>query len=306
MSIKTFVLCNPLANQGNAKKIIDVLRPLTSGDQTITWHETQYYQHSLELTAQAIQEQAQRIVAIGGDGTIHEVVNGLMRVDSARRPSLGIVPVGSGNDFAKALAIPANPQAALQTALGTAARPIDIGLIQDETGRSEYWTNSLGIGFDAIVNIRSRQVTYARGFGIYLIAALQTILYNHNPIFVQAEEDGRIWQDRLIMMVIGNGRREGGAFWIAPEAHLNDGLLDYATVQRISRLQMLLTIPHFMRGTHTSLKYISTGRFKRLQLTANLPLRIHTDGEIYAGMDSRLQKIVIESVPGAVQIALSA
>ncbi len=295
------VISNCHANQGKACEIDAALRPLAVRHPEIVWMETQYHGHAVELAKEAGAQGFTSVVAMGGDGTVHQVVNGLMHFPPEHRPSLGIIPAGSGNDFAESLRIPAQPEAAFYLALNGGRRAVDIARISSPDDRQEYWTNTLGIGFDAIVNIRSRAIRYARGFWVYFLAALQTILFHHKPMRLQAVEDGRDWEKHLLMLVICNGRREGGAFLVAPQARQDDGLLDYLAVKSISRPMMLYTIPFVMNGTHARLKHTQHGRFARLELHSDRPLTIHTDGEIYAGLDSQLYGAVIEVIPSAVR-----
>src|SRR4030095_8683686 len=167
--------------------------------------------------------------------TVHEVVNGLMQVPEKQRPVLGVVPVGSGNDFAHAIGVPAQSDHALAHALQGAASPIDLGLMTDENGRKEYFDNTLGIGFDAVVTIRSHRLPILRGFLMYLTAVIQTIILDHNPMAMQIETDDQKLEQSVIYLVICNGPREGGGFLIAPEAKIDDGLFHYAMITNVRR-----------------------------------------------------------------------
>lgn len=306
MSAETTVICNLLANQGAAGAIAERLRPLAEAQGTMDWHNTAYHRHAIELAQQAAAAGRSKVIAIGGDGTVHEVVNGLMSVPADRRPALGIIPTGSGNDFSHSLGIPRDAQAAWTLALTGSLRPVDVGHIRDDQGHSEYWTNTLGIGFDALVNIRSRGIRIVRGFGIYFLSALQTILFNHVPMQAKVVEDDRSWQKDLLMLVVCNGQREGGVFQVAPQARQDDGWLDYLAIGSISKAMMVYTIPFMMNGTHSRLKYASHGRFARMEFASNHPLHIHSDGEIYAGMDSRIHAVTITAVGNAIRVALPA
>ncbi|MGB9799869.1 MAG: diacylglycerol/lipid kinase family protein [Thermanaerothrix sp.] len=295
-------ICNPKANYGRAASLAAQLRPLVTNHYGAEWRETAYYQHAIKLAQEAAAEGVERIIAMGGDGTVHEVVNGLMALPPEERPAVGIVPVGSGNDFAASLGISPRPLEALQQALEGRPCPTDIARIYDDRGHSEYWTNTLGIGFDAVVNIRTRQVRGAlRGLGVYLVAALQTILLNHQPYHLRLETDGQVWEEELLMLTLCNGRRQGGMFWMAPQGSPTDGQIDYVGVRTISRPKMLYTLPFFIRGKHDHLPYTCHGAFRHLILEADRPLYIHTDGEIYAGFDSTIRRLSVESIPGAIR-----
>lgn len=296
------VICNPLANFGHAARLAQALRPWVTNHYKAEWRETEYHGHAIALAQEAVVEGAERLIAIGGDGTVHEVVNALMAFSPEERPAVGIVPVGSGNDFAAGLGISPQPQIALRQALEGVPRPTDVARIYDDRGHSEFWINTLGIGFDAVVNIRARRVRgFLRGFGIYLVAALQTILLNHQPYHMRVEEDGQVWQDDLLMLTLCNGQRQGGLFWMAPQGKSDDGLIDYVGVRTISRPRMLYTLPFFIRGKHAHLTYTRHGAFRHLILEADRPLYIHTDGEIYAGFDSSIRRLSVEAHPGAIR-----
>src|SRR5690606_27440178 len=115
--------------------------------------------HAVELARQAAEEGCDLVIAMGGDGTVHEVMNGLMQVPAEKRPVMGVVPIGSGNDFAYSIGITQKSSYALAHALKAEnVQPVDIGLMTDEHGRREYFDNTLGIGFDAVVTIRSHKL----------------------------------------------------------------------------------------------------------------------------------------------------
>ena len=127
---------------------------------------------------------------------------------------------------------------ALARALNGEPSAIDLGLMTDEHGRKEYFDNTLGIGFDAVVTIRSHRLPILRGFPMYLTAVIQTILLNHDPARMLIETDGQKWEQTNLLLAMCNGPREGGGFLVAPEARLDDGVLHYAMIRKVSRLKM--------------------------------------------------------------------
>jgi diacylglycerol kinase (ATP) len=299
---KVKLIVNPNADLGRAWRIASDLRPIVEKYGGADWSGTVYPTHATELARQAAQDGYQLVVAVGGDGTVHEVVNGLMQVPQEQRPRLGIVPLGSGNDFSSAVGINPDPFQALNQALHGQPRRIDVFKICDGNGRSEYCDNTLGIGFDATVTIRSRHVPLVRGFLVYLVAVLQTILLNHEPARLQVRTDRESWDRLMLMLVLCNGGREGGGFAISPQAKPDDGLLQYTGVYRVSRLMMLRLLPEFIRGTHERFKPVFTGQFKTLELESDRPLYIHTDGEIFAGFGVDVRRLSVELQPSALEI----
>ncbi len=305
MPDKTLVILNPNADVGHAWRRIADLRPLAEelADGRLDWAGTVYPTHATRLAMQAAEQGYGRVIAVGGDGTVHEVANGLLRLPPEARPVLGVVPLGSGNDFAHAIGLPPDPHKALEIALTAPPRPVDVMRAEDEHGRVEFVDNTLGIGFDAIVTIRSHQLPVVRGFAMYLTAVLQTIAFDlHAPHF-RLEIDGQPRESELLMLVIGNGPREGGGFLTTPAARPDDGRLNYLAVGRIPRLGMLGLVTKVMHGTHGSHPAVEMGDFRTLTLEADRPLQIHMDGEIFADFDTHVHHLKVEVVPQALRVA---
>lgn len=302
MPRKARLILNPMADMGHAWKIAEDLRPIVAEHGAADWSGTVYPGHATELARAAGEQGYEMVIAVGGDGTVHEVINGLMQVDPARRPLLGVVPAGSGNDFAHAVGVPLEPEAALRHALSGAPAPIDLGLLRDEHGRQEFFDNTIGIGFDAVVTIRSHKLPLLRGFLMYLTAVIQTILLNFTPMNLKIETDREQWEQLTLMLALGNGPREGGGFLVTPEALMTDGLLHYASIRKVSRAMMFRLIPEVMSGKHGRFPQVRMGTCTRMNLTSDRPLYIHLDGEIFSGFGTDHKSASIEVVPNALKI----
>jgi diacylglycerol kinase (ATP) len=296
------LISNPNADLGRAWRWASDLRPVADEFGGADWTGTVYPTHAGELAYQAGEEGYSLVVAVGGDGTVHEVINGLMRLPAEKRPRLGVVPMGSGNDFAHGLGMDPRPSFALRQVLTGKPTRIDMGVVRDNLGRTEYFDNTIGIGFDATVTIRSRNFTYLRGFIVYLLAVFQTIALNHEAPCLQVKTDQETWNEPMIMLVVCNGGREGGGFMIAPAARVEDGIFEYAAVKKVSRLRMLRLLPEFIKGTHMRFHDVQMGTLHRMELSADRPLIIHTDGEIFAGFGMNVRKLAIEILPGALEV----
>jgi diacylglycerol kinase family enzyme len=199
--------------------------------------------------------------------------------------------------------VPASPAEALRRALIADPRPTDVGWIRDDLGRQEYFDNTLGIGFDGVVNLRSHRLPLLRGFLMYFVAVVQTILLNFDPMKLHIETDTETLDAHVLMLTLCNGPREGGGFHVAPAARLDDGLLDYVLVSRLSRLMMFRLIPEFMNGTQARFPQVRLGTFRRLTLVSDRPLYIHADGEVFSGFGTRLHRLEVEVLPGALRVA---
>ncbi|MGA2820481.1 MAG: diacylglycerol kinase family protein [Anaerolineales bacterium] len=302
---KVKMIFNPQADRGGAARIESDLGHLTDELGGADWIATDYRGHAIQIAEQAGREGFDPVVAVGGDGTVHEVVNGLMRLDAERRPRLGIVPIGSGNDFAGGIGVLSNPLQALQSIFSSnRAMPFDVGFIRDDQGRLEYWVNVVGIGFDAAVNLQSRNVAWVRGFLMYLLAVIRVIIQNYDAPRMEIQLDDQTFQKELLMFTVGNGTREGGGFITTPAARFDDGVLDFATVAKVSRLMMFRLIPEVMRGTHGRFKAVTIGRLRHLRLKADRALPIHVDGETYATYEADVRGLEVGLVPAGLRLVL--
>ncbi len=300
MHRKIKIILNPMADMGNAWRVARDLRSITEEHGGIDWSGTVYPGHAIELAKQA--EGYDRVIAMGGDGTVHEAMNGLMQIPENKRPILGVVPVGSGNDFAHGINASTTPTTALKRAINGEPSTVDLGVMTDERGRREYFDNTLGIGFGATVTIRSHRLPLLRGFLMYLTAVMQTIIIDHNPITMQIETDDEKWEQKVIYLVLCNGPREGGGFLIAPDAKIDDGIFHYAMITNVSRPMMFRIVPEVMKGTHGRFKQVKMGTCKKFTLSADRPLYIHADGEIFSGPGTDLRKVSFEILPNALRV----
>ena len=300
MHKKIKIILNPMADMGNAWRVARDLRSITEEHGGIDWSGTVYPGHAIDLAKSA--EGYDLVIAMGGDGTVHEVMNGLMKIPEDKRPSLGVVPVGSGNDFAHGIGVSTKSTEALSRAINGEPSTVDLGLMIDEQGRKEYFDNTLGVGFGAIVTINSHRLPLLRGYIMYLTAIVQTIILDHNPITMQLETDTEKWDQKVIYLAICNGPREAGGLPMAPDAKMDDGIFHYAMIEDVSRLMMFRILPEVMKGTHGRFKQVKMGTFKKLTLTSDRPLYIHTDGEVFSGPGTNIRKVSFEILPNALKV----
>lgn len=299
---KTMFIVNPNADMGRAWRIAADLRPLVEEFGGAEWSGTVYPTHATELAFQAAESGCSLVIAAGGDGTVHEVVNGLMMVPAERRPRLGIVPLGSGNDFAHSIGITGSPADALRKVFTGDRKSVDLGVFDIGRAKPEYFDNTFGIGFDATVTIRSHSLSWVKGFMMYFVAVLQTIAMNLEAPMMQVTTDEESWSEKTIMLVACNGPREGGGFLVAPGSDNSDGILNYAAVRNVSRLMMLRLIPEVMNGTHGRFKQVRMGKMRRIHIQADQPVTIHADGEVISGFGTDVRTIDVEIVPGALEV----
>lgn len=296
------LIFNPLANKGHALKTVPSLQAITQNYPNTSWVTTEYPGQAAELARKAAEDGYNIIAALGGDGTVHEVVNGLMQIPKENRPHLGIVPLGSGNDFGINNGIIPDPEKAIMRVFSGLSKCVDIGYVKDDRGKIAYWDNTLGIGFDAAVTIQARKINRLQGFPMYLWAVIKTIIQHHDVAQMRIETNVETIEQDVLMIVFCNGPREGGGFHVAPDAKSDDNILDFAMIKNVSRLMMFRLIPEVMRGTHGRFRQVRLGQFKQLRLQFDRPMPIHTDGEIYADFSSNIRELSIQILNHELQI----
>jgi diacylglycerol kinase (ATP) len=279
------IILNPRSGNGNGRRVLPKIRSLLNSlrmDYDLV--QTEYAGHAIELAQQAVVEGFDAVVAAGGDGTVNEVLNGLIRANGAGNPlrPLGVLCAGRGNDFAAGVDIPADLEEACQVLSDFHLRTIDIGQVRGGLyPHGRFFGNCGGVGFDAIATIEVAKLPRLGGFISYVIAILKTIfLYFEGPT-VRVEYDGLSLTHQTLLVSIMNGQRLGTGFKMAPTAKPDDGIFDLCIAKQVSRARILTLLPHFTRGTQASQDEIITLQGANIRITAlkgSLPAQ--TDGEI--------------------------
>jgi diacylglycerol kinase (ATP) len=249
------------------------------------------------------------IVAVGGDGTAHEIVNGLVLGAQDRgewaggKPvgTLGLIPIGSGDDLAWGLGFPqVDLEAACRILLADHRRVVDLGQVTDDRERTEIFHNHLGGAFEAAVAIESTKLRGLPGMLLYLVAVARIIPQYHHPVPVTVNYGGMTSTRPMLLVSTANGGRTGRTFKMAPDARPDDGLLDLVLASTSSIARILWLLPHFMRGTHTTLtKWVTMDRISHLVAEAPGGIPVHLDGEIYNPSARHIEVIVL---PGRLQV----
>ena len=236
--------------------------------------ETEGPGHATALAAEATRNGARCIVAVGGDGAVHEVANGLLAAGSGA--SLAVVPLGSGNDFAKLLGVHRHdiPRAVARIATAVEQR-FDAGRVL-----GEYFVNTLGFGFGPAVVRTRNAMPRLTGFLSYLIPVFKTFASFRPPRF-EVRADGRVERGNMMMVEVCNGTTSGGDYRFAPDADPADGRLDVCLIRKVGLPRFLAALPRVMRGTHVGMKEVVMVRTRKLVIRApDEPLLMHLDGEL--------------------------
>jgi YegS/Rv2252/BmrU family lipid kinase len=278
----TKIILNPVAGRGRGARVEPELRRYLEAEGFgFDLVRTARRGHASELAEQAVRDGFELVVAAGGDGTAHEVVNGLMTTSGGREAgTLGIIPIGSGSDFAHTAGVPTDLRAACHRLAHGQVRVVDVGRITMPGRATRYFDNTLGIGFDGVVTVEAVKVKWLRGLALYLPVVLKTVFLSLKIPRVTIEYDGEEMALRALMVCVANGPREGGGFFVAPQAQLDDGLFDLCITREVSRLAMLGLIPHFMQGTHVGQEPVTMTRARRVTISSPDDLVAHVDGEV--------------------------
>lgn len=289
----TLLLVNPTAGRGHAARVApEALLAARSAWGDVDRVDTTGPGHAVELARHAAEGGVERILVLGGDGTLHEAANGLLGARAPQRPPIGIVPAGTGNDYAKmAGTAHCGPTEAVHRLQSGRIRWFDAG-----EAWGEYFINSVGIGFDAEV---AREVNRSRGnsgFAAYLGAVVKVIA-RFEAFEARVEAGVHSFLDRLLLLEIAIGPTVGGGFRLTPAAEPDDGLLDVCAVKRLSIPGILTKLPLAILGRHTRLKQVRMFRTNRLSVeSASGVLHAQFDGEtreVSGRMEIRLEPRVL-------------
>jgi len=305
MSPKSKIVINPIAGVGNNTKRLwtQIESILKSGGLSFDHEYTQGRGHALDIAARAVKEGYDHIVAVGGDGTIHEVANGVLSTTTDGSVTLGVISTGTGNDFIKTVGIPKDYREACGVILGSTRRVIDVGLVEF-TGKngqreSRFFVNGAGVGFDAEVADGSKRVPRFMGSTVPFVLALIKIFPFYRNKDMKLDVDGLVSNKRLLSLVVSNGSFFGGGMRIAPFASLNDGRLDVVALGDVGKLELLRVFPRVYKGTHVTHKKVSVEKARVVKVDCAKPILLQADGEILG-----YGPVAIQVIPQALLLAV--
>lgn len=292
------VIYNPEAGRGRARQLVHKLKRLRGAQ--IELRPTAAPGHGSELAIRAIEAGHDTIVAAGGDGTVHEVANGVI---AAQVPTtvFGVWPIGSANDYAFALGVnrdwPINPEHRKLMTKGQ----VDVGSLK-ANGKSAFFVNGLGLGFNSAVTLESRKIRRLRGMALYGLAFLRALCLHFvsPPLAIGLDGHEQTW--RTLALTVNLGMREGG-FLVTPHARLDDGCFDYVQAGPLSRWHALTMLPRIANGTLPNDEpLIRQGRCRTVAVRSQNPLRVHLDGELVVNIEDGVTNLRIELLPKAMWV----
>jgi YegS/Rv2252/BmrU family lipid kinase len=279
------IVLNPHAGRGRARKLAD---QLPARARALGWdvelRATTHAGHEVDLGAAAAAEKWPVVVAVGGDGTVHGVANGLLQ-DGSSETALTHVPVGTGNDFASTVGLSKahHPERNLALVLQGTSRRLDVGCVL-----GEYFLNSCGVGFGPEVVRRTAEFPRLRGFPLYLAAVVRAF-FAFGPATLTITADEHTEEGGLLMLEASLGETVGGGFRLTSDDIRPGGLFDVCVIREINRLRFLRYLISGLRGTLARLDAVTVFRTRRFEVaTPSLPLAVHLDGELRASEEPKL------------------
>lgn len=295
------VIVNPTAGGGRAARLIGWLRERLAARPDARLRITTR-PGDAERWAGEANGQHDRLIAVGGDGTVQETINGLLAQDVPA--TLGIVPVGSGNDLARSLGLPGPPDRAWRAAIGRGEAAVDAARATGAAGRARWFASAGGIGFDAqVAHAMVRRRAWQRGRVGYLVTTLAELRRFTNREVRITLDDGETLDRRALLVAVTNGAYYGGGMHIAPGARVDDGLMDLCIVGDISRLEALRQLPNLYRGRHTSHPAVEMRRTRSLRVEGDPATLVHLDGEPFGTLPIQVEmrpSVLTVAVPAAV------
>lgn len=297
---KIYFIINPHAKNGHCLKVWkQIEHELVREGIPFLAFLSEYSGHVKELAttlAKKAGEQRMIIVAVGGDGTLHEVVNGVVHYPNV---SIGFIPAGSGNDFSRGFSIPKNPLQALKTLVNTrnAKHPIvDIGKVLFVNEQEHYFINNMGAGFDGTISKQANETSIKAFFNRFSLGRLAYVyliiknVFTYRRTTIELTIDGKNYSfDSTWFITVSNQPYYGGGMKISPSASPNDGLLNVTIVHKLSKLKFLFMFVSVFWGGHVRFKEVVTFEGRSISISSSEPILVHADGELIGETPLKIQ-----------------
>jgi diacylglycerol kinase (ATP) len=293
-------IVNPEAGRGKSRKLDSLLHSLLKKKNVkFTIEKTKKAADAIEIAKESARK-FDVVVAVGGDGTANEVANGVI----GSRASLAVIATGSGNDFARMLGMGNVLEKSVDDIIAGRTERIDSGTVKLRNGGSQVshrkFINSIGIGFDAIVAYESQRIKRLKGVPLYMVSVLRS-LKRLKPHSFDVSFDGKKTREDYYLVCVGNGNREGGGFYVTPNADPQDGKFEVCTVKQVSILRALRILPTILKGRHGQFAEVDFFDTKQISVGSKMPFVVHCDGEI-VGIDN--QSAEVELIPESLNVVV--
>lgn len=306
---RTLVIVNPQSANGSTGRRWRRLEPrVREALGAVDIEHTRGRRDAERLAREAVRAGVERVVVAGGDGTLGEVTSGLLGADLGGYAEIGLLPLGTGSDFARSLGIPRDPDAALGVLRSGNARRVDAGRLTcrgpDGAPRTAYFANVASFGISALIDEIVNETTKVLGGGVsFLLGTVRAILRYRSARVTVAVDGETVADEPVVLVAAANGRFFGGGMKVAPESRLDDGLLDVVVVPDLPVRELLAKLPKIYRGTHLADSATRWQRGRVIEASAEPAgagaegVRVELDGEPLGTLPAR-----VEVLPGALAV----
>jgi diacylglycerol kinase (ATP) len=291
------VILNPYANRWVAgQRQAELEASLKKAGLDYQLLRTEYPEHAIELARKAVEAGNTPLIAVGGDGTLSEVVNGLIQATPPEQnPAgpIGFIPFGTANDLTDMLGLPRDLDLLAKAIVEGHTTTIDIGRVNGRT-----FNNNSAVGLEPVISIENIRLTWLKGVVRYMVSALIGIM--KRPTWEgEMEWDGQKYAGTLTLVSVGNSRRTGGTFYMTPNASLSDGYLDFVFANALGRRRLLQLLPKTQTGDHIHEPEVQEHRTQKLTIRTKTPTPIQADGEVF---EMGTTEVTYEILPGALKV----
>ncbi len=273
------IILNPVAARGANKRYFEDIKKIMSTTHECDAVITEYHGHAEVLAVEAVQQNVDVVIAVGGDGTVYQVINGILSQNG--NPLLGIIPAGTCNDYIKSIRIPMDIAQACNVIKAGHWDYFDAGQAGER-----YFVNAAGLGFDAQV-VKDLHKSKIKGKAAYVSTVLRQI-FRYKAQRLHITNGREYFRPDAFMLTVANGAYYGGQFRIAPEANTQDGLLNAVLVRDAKALRRLMIFPHFFKGSHVSIPEVELFNTQELEVVADSKILLQMEGELYSPADNKV------------------
>jgi diacylglycerol kinase (ATP) len=297
------VIVNPVAGASSTRRKWPIISKLLKRvGLPFDFEYTEGVGHAIELARLAASDGYRYLVAVGGDGTVNEVANGILHSTNAATTALGIVSTGTGSDFIRSVGISRDYATACSTLTSSRRLSIDVGVVEYRSkGRplERFFINAAGVGFDAaVVRETERMPKFFGGTIPYVAGMLRTLFsYRNKPVVVRVGDEAE--SHRVLNVAVANGGYMGGGMHIAPLAEVGDNLLDVVVIGDMSKLELLKEFPKVYKGTHVTLPKVRMKKGTHVTIESSEAVLVYADGELLGECPASFRV-----VPGALSIVV--
>ena len=283
-ALQVKVIVNPVAGAYSTRRKWPIIsQMLKRVGLSFDFQYTEGVGHAIELARAAASDGYQFLVAVGGDGTVNEVANGILHSTGASKTALGIISTGTGSDFIRSVGIPRDYSGACSALTSSKRLTIDVGVVEYQSkGQTlrRFFVNAAGTGFDAaVVQQTERLPKYFGGTIPYLAGLVRTLFSYKNKLAILNLED-EVISSRVLNVAVANGGYLGGGMHIAPQAELGDSLLDVVIVGDMGKFELLKELPTVYKGTHINHPKVKMRKTKHITIQSPERMLVYADGEL--------------------------